>query len=289
MSSLWMLAAGLAFALMSVCVKFASTSFSAAELVFWRSLGTLAMSALLLLRKGLPLSTTRLGMHTHRGVAGFVSLFMFFYALTELPIATAMTLNYTSPLFVAVLFTALTRERIGGKLAAALGVGFAGAALLLRPSIGEYQWWPALVGLGSGALAAVAYWNVQRLVRANEPVERVVFYFALYSTAGAFVWMLPQKWHPVTGSVAWSLAGVALFGTIGQILLTEAYGKGRALVSAALSYSGIVFTSILGIVVFDERLPTVAWVGIALIVAAGIMALRFGPRRSGPDPLVTND
>ncbi len=283
-----MLVAGLAFALMGVCVKFAAQTFSAAELVLYRSLGTLLMSALLLVRKGLPLTTRRLGMHAHRGVSGFVSLFMFFYALTELPIATAMTLNYTSPLFVAVLFTALTRQRVGAKLASALGIGFIGAALLLRPSIGADQWWPAAVGLGSGALAAVAYWNVQQLVRAEEPVERVVFYFALFSTAGAFVWMLPQTWHAVTIDNAASLAGVAVLGTIGQVLLTEAYGKGRALVSATLSYSGIVFSAILGVVVFDERLPLVAWSGIALIVAAGIIALRLGPRRPGPEPLVND-
>jgi drug/metabolite transporter (DMT)-like permease len=284
-----MLAAGLAFALMGVCVKYAAVTFSAAELVFWRSFGTMVMSALLLMHRGLPLATKRFGMHTHRGVSGFVSLFMFFYALTELPIATAMSLNYTSPLFVAVLFTALTRERVGGMLVAALGIGFAGAALLLRPSIGADQWWPAVVGLGSGALAAVAYWNVQQLVRADEPVERVVFYFALFSTAGAFVWMLPQTWHPVTRSNAWSLVGVAVFGTIGQLLLTEAYGKGKALVSAALSYSGIVFSAILGAVVFGERLPAIAWAGIVLIVAAGMMALRYGPRRPGAESVATND
>jgi len=289
MSSLWMLAAGLAFALMGVCVKYAAVTFSAAELVFWRSFGTTVMSALLLMRRGLPLSTTRFGMHTHRGVAGFVSLFMFFYALTQLPIATAMTLNYTSPLFVAVLFTVLTRERVGGKLAAALAIGFAGAALLLRPSIGADAWWPALVGLGSGALAAVAYWNVQQLVRAREPVERVVFYFGVYSTLGAVVWMLPQTWHPVTQANAWSLVGVAVFGTIGQLMLTVAYGKGKALVSAALSYSGIVFSAILGAAVFGERLPAIAWAGIALIVAAGMMALRFGPRRTGAETVATHD
>jgi S-adenosylmethionine uptake transporter len=61
------------------------------------------------------------------------------------------------------------------------------------------------------------------------------------------------------------------------------------LVSAALSYSGIVFSAILGIVVFEERLPVLAWFGIALIVAAGMMALRFAPRRPGPDALATND
>ncbi len=289
MQSLWMVAAGLAFAAMGICVKIASASFSAAELVFWRSLGTLVMSSLLLLHRRLPVTTTRFGMHTHRGVAGFVSLFMFFYALTELPVATAMTLNYTSPLFLAILFAVLTRERAGRKLAGALAAGFAGAALLLQPSLSGDQWWPAVVGLGSGALAAVAYWNVQQLVRADEPVERVVFYFALYSTAGALVWMLPQTWHPVTWSNVGSLAGVAVLGTIGQVLLTQAYGKGRPLVSAALSYSGIVFSAVLGMVVFGDRLPLLSWLGVALIVVAGLVAVQARQHPKVAPPQVTND
>ena len=146
------------------------------------------------------------------------------------------------------------------------------------------------MGLGSGALAAVAYWNVQQLVRADEPVERVVFYFALYSTAGALVWMLPQTWHPVTWSNAGSLAGVAILGTIGQVLLTQAYGKGRPLVSAALSYSGIVFSAVLGMVVFGDR-------AAAPVLARrradrrrrGSSRCRCGSTRRSPAPQVTND
>jgi S-adenosylmethionine uptake transporter len=229
-------------------------------------------------------------MHVHRGVSGFVSLFMFFYALTALPVATAMTLNYTSPLFVALLFTWLARERIGRLLALALLLGFVGAVLLLRPTITPEQLWPALVGLASGALSAVAYWNVRQLVQAEEPEERVVFYFALFSAAGALVWMLPQHWHAITLQTAPSLAGVGVFGTLGQLAMTRAYGKGRAMVSAALSYSGIVFSSILGIVVFAEVLPLVAWLGIVLIIAAGIVAVWLQPRaRAEPAPQVTND
>src|SRR5512147_2390452 len=103
MQSLWMLAAGLAFALMGVFVKVASAHFATAELVLWRALVHMAVAWALLRHARLPVRTPRLGMHVHRGVAGFVSLFMFFHALTELPVATAMTLNYSSPLFLAIL------------------------------------------------------------------------------------------------------------------------------------------------------------------------------------------
>jgi len=290
MQSLWMLAAGLCFALMGVCVKLGAPHFDTAEMVFWRSILSMSVTALLLTRAGLSVRTSRLGMHVHRGVAGFVSLFMFFYSLTLLPVATAMTLNYTSPLFVALLFTWLARERLRRGLWLAVALGFVGAVLLLRPTITPEQVFPAAVGLGSGALSAIAYWNVRQLVRAQEPEERVVFYFATICAAGSLVWMLPHRWHAVTLDTAPILAGVGVFGTLGQLAMTRAYGKGPAIVTAALSYSGIVFSSVLGIALFADALPWIAWLGIALIVAAGIIAVRLQPQtRADPAPQVRND
>src|SRR5690242_9497352 len=102
MHALWMVFAGLCFALMGVFVKRASAEFAVAEILFYRALAQLALAWALLAAARLPLRTANFGMHVHRGVAGFVSMFMFFYALTALPVATAMTLNYTSPLFLVV-------------------------------------------------------------------------------------------------------------------------------------------------------------------------------------------
>ncbi len=290
MQSLWMVAAGLSFALMGVCVKYGAAQFSAAELVFYRALVQTAGAWVLLTHQGLSVRTTRLGMHVHRGVAGFVSLFTFFYALTTLPVATAMTLNYTSPVFLTLLLAWFARERPGARLVVTVLIGFVGCALLLQPTIAANQFWPAAVGLASGAISAVAYWNVRELVRAHEPEARVVFYFGVFALLGSLVWMAPQTWHPVTlGNVA-PLVGVGMFGGMGQLAMTRAYGKGSTLVTAALSYSGIVFSSVLGILLWKDVLPLPAWIGMALIVAAGIIAVQLqpGPRKE-PAPQITND
>ena len=290
MQSLWMLVAGLAFALMGVFVKVASAHYSTAELVFWRSVVQMAVAWAILRQAGLPVRTCRLGMHVHRGVAGFVSLFMFFYALTELPVATAMTLNYSSPLFLAILLTVLARERPGAKLVGTVLLGFAGVVLLLQPAFAADQWHAGLIGLVSGAISAVAYWNVRELVHAEEPEARVVFYFGLFAFAGSLVWMAPQRWHVPTAETGWLLAAVGGLGALGQLAMTRAYGHGSTLVTAALSYSGIVFSSVIGIAWFGDLLSWSAWAGIALIVAAGILAVHLRPgRREDAASQMTND
>ncbi len=290
MQSLWMLVAGLAFALMGVFVKIASPHFTTAELVFWRSVVQIAVAWSMLRHAGVPVRTPRLGMHVHRGVAGFVSLFMFFYALATLPVATAMTLNYSSPLFLAILLAALARERPDAKLVGTVLLGFAGVVLLLQPTFAADQWWPGLIGLASGAISAVAYWNVRELVRAKEPEARVVYYFGVFAFAGSLVWMAPQRWQAPGAGTWWMLAGVGGLGALGQLAMTRAYGQGSTLVTAALSYSGIVFSSAIGIAWFGDLLSWPAWIGIALIVAAGILAVQLRPdRREDAASPVTND
>lgn len=290
MQSLWMVAAGLSFALMGVCVKYAAAHFSAAELVFYRALVQMAFAYAMLARLKLPVRTAHLGMHVHRGVAGFVSLFMFYFALTRLPVATAMTLNYTSPVFLTLLVAWFARERPGPALIATVLAGFAGCVLLLQPTLAPGQAWPAAIGLASGATSAISYWNVRALVRAHEPEARVVFYFGLFACLGALVWMAPQPWHPVTSGNVALLLGVGGFGGLGQLAMTRAYGKGSTLVAAALSYSGIVFSSVLGILIWGDVLPLAAWLGIALIVAAGIVATQRQARTDRrAAPQVTDD
>jgi drug/metabolite transporter (DMT)-like permease len=290
MQSLWMLAAGLLFSLMGVLIKLAAPHFATAELVFYRSLVQMVVSFAVLRHAGLSARTPCFGRHVHRGIAGFVSLFMFFYALTELSVATAMTLNYTSPLFLAVLLAGLHRERPGTKLTATVVLGFVGALLVLQPALHADQLWAGLIGLASGATSAVAYWNVRELVQAKEPEGRVVFYFSVFALLGSLVWMVPQPWHPVTADTAWLLIGIGATGTLGQLAMTRAYGQGRTLVTAALSYSGIVFSSVIGIAFLGDAVGWASWLGMALIVAAGILAvqLRPGGRRDSL-PVATND
>ncbi len=288
MKSSWMLVAATLFALMSVLVKHASATFSPAELVFYRSAfglvaiwGVIAVSHRRLLA---PLATVHLKAHFWRGLAGFTALVLFFHALARLPLATAVTLNYTAPLFLAALSVWWLRERPGRGLGGAVMLGFAGIVLLLRPQVQGQDWLPALVGLASGMLAAVAYVNVKQLGRLGEPEWRVVFYFTLLSTVGGMAWMALAGFHrPQADDWPW-LTGIGVTATLAQLALTRAYHRGRTLTVGSLAYTTVGFSALYGVLLFGEHLPLTAWAGMALVAAAGVWAVRASTP-SQPDSL----
>ena len=140
--------------------------------------------------RGGSLKTTVPGMHAWRAVVGVTSLVLWFYSIGGLPLATAMTLNYMSSVWMALFLIGgailLGSARVDPKLVAAVLTGFAGVALVLRPTIDQQQLWHGLAGLLSGVLAALAYLQVTALGRTGEPDYRIVFYFSVSGAARRF-------------------------------------------------------------------------------------------------------
>jgi S-adenosylmethionine uptake transporter len=264
------------FATMGVCVKLASTHYAAGEIVFYRSLIGALFMAILARWQGGSLVTHVPAMHFWRSLSGVTGLCLWFYALGGLPLATAMTLNYMSSVWMALFLIggaiALGSARVDGRLVFAVLLGFAGVALVLRPTIAEQQLWHGLMGLLSGMFGAMAYLQLTALGRVGEPEYRSVFYFSL---AGMVAGLLQV---PFTGVHTHSARGVpllvatGLLATVGQLLMTRAYGIGRVLVNASLQYLGIVFSFSYGVLLFGDRLSPLAIFGIALIVGAGLLA-----------------
>lgn len=287
MQSLWMVAASLLFACMGVCVKLGSARFSAAELVFSRGAIALLLIYAYVRLAGLSLATPHWRTHLIRGLAGFISLVMYFYAISMIPLATAVTLNYTSPLFLALLLAFWLKERIRPLLFVALAMGFVGVILLLRPSWSSGQIAGGLFGLGSGVIASVAYLNVRKLGELGEPEWRTVFYFSLIAAIGGLPWVLwglagAGQLLPAIDARGWLLLlGVGGFGALAQLCMTRAYKHGKTMVSASLAYSTVVFSSLFGIWLWDETLPGTAQMGVGLILASGILATANSRARPG--------
>ena len=273
---LLMLGAALLFSLMAVCVKWASAQYSTGELVFYRSLiGTLFITAVARLR-GTSLRTTLPSMHFWRGASGVLALLLWFYAIGGLPLATAMTLNYMSSVWMALFLLGgavmLGSARVDGRLIAAVLTGFAGVALVLRPTLEQQQLWHGLAGLLSGLLAATAYLQITALGRAGEPTERIVFYFSLGGLGVGALWIALQGAHAHTPRGLALLLAIGLLATTAQMMTTRAYRIGRTLSNASLQYLGIVFSFGFGVLLFDDPVTWMALAGMALIVVAGLAA-----------------
>jgi len=271
MPAFWMIVSCFLFACMGVCVKLASGAFSTGEIVFWRGLVSMLMMAGLAWNRGIALSTPHWRMHLSRSISGSTALVRYFFAIGALPLATAVTLNYTSPLFLALLLALFMGERLNALASGAVLMGFAGVVLLLRPTLQPEQWLGAVVGLGSGALASLAYLSLRELGRKGEPEVRTMFWFSLMTTVIGLAWSVFGELHlPDLRQLA-TLLGVGLFGGLAQLAMTRSYRYGRTVVSANLSYATVVFASLFGMLLWDEIMPASAWLAVALIVAGAIL------------------
>jgi len=278
MGALWMLVAGLLFGCMGVFVKLGAHYFSNIELVFYRSfVGLLIMLAILHRCRG-ALTTVHWKGHLWRGISGSIALILFFYCITVLPLATAVTLNYTSPLFLTMLMVLVVKERFHTPLVIAISLGFVGMILLLHPTFERNQIIPGLLGLTSGFFAGIAMLNVRGLGLKGEPEWRTVLYFSLIATITSSIAMMFGTIHAITPSNLLILLGLGSCATLAQLALTRAYSTGKTLVASSLSYSAVVFATLFGILLWGETLSRSSWFGMTLVIACGIASLKLAPK-----------
>ena len=274
MQALWMIVASLLFACMGVCVKLASATHSAVEITFYRSFISLLLLCVLVRVQRVPLATPHWRWQLIRGFVGFLAVFSYFYAITLLPLATAVTLNYTSAIFLA-LYLGFAGMQMRKGMIGALAIGLVGVVLLLKPTLHADQLFGGLVGLGSGVLAGMAYFSVRELGARGEAETRTVFYFSLVSSVGAGIWLAFSDIHAIDQKSGLLLLGVASFATAAQLAMTRAYSRGKTLMSAALAYSTVIFSSLFGMMIWGEVLDASAWAAIGLIILSGIAATHF--------------
>ena len=267
------------FATMAVGIKFASTSFGTAELVLYRGIVSVVFMAVVLRANGTPLRTPVPMMHLWRSTVGVLSLSAWFYAIAHLPLATAMTLNYMSGVWVAAFIVGgallYGQPQRQGPLMGTVLLGFAGVVMTLRPTVDQNQLFAGVIGLLSGMGAALAYLQVTALGKVGEPEVRTVFYFAVGTAVVGAVGALFTGFTPWS-QVSWSAAAwvipIGVLASLGQWCMTRAYSQGATLVVASMQYTGIVFSAIYSLALFGDHIAPIGWVGIGVIVASGILA-----------------
>lgn len=292
MQSLWMLVASFLFSIMGVCVKLASADYSTAEIVAYRGAIGMLMIIALIRWQGGTLLTRMPYHHLLRGGVGVISLWMWFYAISKLPLAMAVTLNYMSPIWIAGILLGgawlKTRRMLAWQPLAAIGMGFVGVILLLRPSIHADQVIGGLVALGSGMLAAWAYMQVRQMGLLGEPEYRVVFYFSMTCAIAGVLGTLFGRavdntaqhvsWHHLDARGLVLLLAIGLTAAAAQMAMTRAYRLGNPLLTANLQYVGIVFSSMWDVLIWHDSLHWLSWLGIAVILCSGLLATFYNTR-----------
>jgi drug/metabolite transporter (DMT)-like permease len=254
-------------------IRVASAQMPNEQVVFFRNLfGLLVLVPILWQRGGrIELKTAHPGLHLVRSLFGLAAMYCFFHALSVLPLADAVLLNFTAPLFIPFVAMLWLGEGVSGRLWAAIVIGFSGVLLILKPGSGLYGG-AALIGLASGAFAAVAMVSLRKL-SATEPPLRVVVYYGVICTLVSCVPML-LSWQAFEPRLLLMLAAAGGFATMGQYLLSRGYGCAPAAQIAPFTYTSVVFAAVYGWLFWQELPGWTSVAGTLLVVVAGVLAMR---------------
>lgn len=261
-----MLGSTVLFALMAVAIRLASHTLHAFEIAFFRNAFGLVAALPLLARHGPGfLRTTQLPRYALRCVIGVASMFCGFWAIAHLPLAQAVSLSYSTPIFVTVAAVLLLGEQVRARRWAAVIVGFIGVLVIVRPGSGDFST-GTLVALAAAVLSGIVAIQIKQL-SATEPADRIVFYTTLLWVPlslgpALLVWKWPQGW-----TWAW-VAAAGLLGTGGHMLWTRALKLGDVSALTPISFMQLPVVAIAGWWLFAEPLDRWTLAGALIIFAA---------------------
>ncbi len=274
---LLVIGAAAVFTVSAAFAKLLAGTIPLSQVVFCRNVFAIPALLPLLLAQGAGLGalrTGRPGLHAMRLAGGLLGMFASFYGYVHLPLATVTALGFTMPLFLTLISVAFLGERVGWRRASAVAAGFGGVLLMTDPFGGGRADLPAMGFVLAGALGwAVAMLSIRRMGAAGESNAAIVLWFAIGSAlvAGAMVvpvWVWPAPWQ-------WALlGGIGLVSALAQILMTEAYRRGEPTLLAPFEYSAILWTTLIGVLVWAELPDGWDFAGIAVLVGSGLYIWR---------------
>ena len=269
----WMLFASFSFGSMNALVKWASLEADVWSMVFVRSMVIAVAIFLICRRSGITLIVEDRRSMLLRCITGLIAMILYFSALGLIPIGQAVTLQYTNPLFVALLSSVFVSEKVEPFVWTLAIISFIGIVLIVSPDLQTIEV-NAVLALGSGFFAALAYLYVRRL-RASEHALSIVFWFATFSVAFTFIPAMPTLPTALSDPVVTlALVGIGVGAGAGQVGLTFAFHKANAAWISAFSYLTVIVATIYGYTIFGETLNSRDLLGCALIICSGI-ALTF--------------
>ncbi len=262
-----MILSALSFAIMASLVK-SLAIYPVTEKVFFRNFFSLILTVILILKKGNGFVGNNHKLLFLRSVLGMLGIVFYFYAISNMKfLADATIMNNMSPFFVVILSFLFLKEDISKYQIIALVLAIIGVTLIVRPKF-DLTIIPAVSGLLSALFAGGAYVTVRYLRQTDSP-KTIVFYFTLLTTVCMLPFILKGDWLMPQGLDIVKVLGVGVFATMGQYSLTYAYKFVEASQVSIYTYTGIIFSSIIGILVFKESLEIFTVLGGILIIAGG--------------------
>lgn len=265
----YMIISSLAFSLMQLCVKFLS-HLPFTELVFFRSIVSLILSLVIVYKNRLnPLGNNRKVL-VLRGLFGATALSLFFYTLQNLPIATAITINYLSPIFTTIFAIWILREPVPAKRWLFFAISFSGI-MVMKGLNDNLDWKYVIAGMISAIFSGLAYNMVRRVKDTDHPVV-VVLYFPLVATPimgiiSLFYWQTPMGWDWLF------IVLMGVFTQIAQLNMTKAWHAEKAGKVASLKYLGIGFAMFFDYTVFQIVPSWQSLIGIAIVLTGVFLNL----------------
>lgn len=280
-----MLLASFCFALVGACTRLLRHSISSVEIVFFRNLIGVLFIGYSVFRRPLQQVGGKPLLLVFRGVVGTIALYTFFYSVTKIGLAEAITYQQTYPIFIAVFSVFIVGEGLKGKEWLAVLLGFIGICFIFVPQMsgGLLSARNHVIGIGNAVLTAFAYMSIRKLSSFYDSRSIVLSFMisgivlpiismilGAYYTLPSLDFLIAEFVMPQQKDWLWILTlGVAAM--IGQIYLTKAFSFGKAGIISAVGFSNIVFSVFFGLLLGDPSPQLLAFFGIALVIISGIL------------------
>ena len=283
--ALWMVGAMLSFALMAVSVRELLHSMGRFEILFVRSFVSLALLLLLLPRRGLgALRTRRLGLHLLRNAFHFAGQYAWVYAISLLPLATVFAIEFTMPVWAAVLAMIFLGERFNPGRVVMLVMGIAGVVVMLRPGMAVIQ--PAALVMLAGAFAYASTMIATKRLSEGDSAYAILFYMGVIQLPLGLIPALPEWVWPGMRDLPWVFV-IGAAGLVAHYCMTRAFRIADAMFVVPIDFLRLPLIAVVGMLFYDEPLELAIMLGAAVIFAGTFYSLRresmgrLGPSRAG--------
>lgn len=270
----YMFLATFVFAIMNVAVKWVG-HIPAVEVIFFRSIISLIMSGVALRSQKVYLFGNNKKVLILRGIAGSLGLILFFTTIQRIPLASAVTLMFLSPIFTAVLGIWIVKEPVRWLQWVFFIISFAGI-MMIQGFDTRVSPVMALVGIGAAFFSGVAYNMIRKLKNSEHPLV-IVFYFPLVTLPFTIVYMF-FDWVTPVGTDWIVLILVGVLTQVAQYFMTKAYQSEELAKVANIQFTGILYAIGFGWVLFDETFNFNTYLGMTMVLIGVILNIAYKQR-----------